>query len=63
MSELIAPKLPQQTWKVLHAILHQDPVPFRVHREALQALEAALAAAQQPPPAPAPKPRRGKAAK
>lgn len=43
----VAPSLPLETWRVLHAILMDDAVPRRAAIQAIGAFERALNAAHQ----------------
>lgn len=43
-------ELPNEIWRVLHAMVLEHPVPRHVAFGAIQALEQAMVKAQQPPP-------------
>lgn len=45
----LAPSLPAEVWQTLYAVLMGQRPPFHVERQAVQAFEAAIHAAQQPP--------------
>lgn len=48
----LKPSLPAATWQTLYAVMMDDPVAFRARRDAIQAFEGAMMAAQHPPPPP-----------